>query len=138
MPRHSRNSEDYAVPIAGFSQLVVAPPGGTLLFLSGLTARDSEGAIIGEGDAGVQTRQILESMKRILAASGATLDDVIKIQTFVRDIGDWPRIEEVWREYWSEPWPASTLVEVSRLFDQRQLIEIDAIVSFEDEGGVGR
>jgi 2-iminobutanoate/2-iminopropanoate deaminase len=131
MPRRSINSDDYDVPIDGFSQIVVAPPGGTLLYLSGLTARDSRGEIVGVGDTGAQTRQILESMRSILAAAGATLDDVVKIQTFVRDIGDWPQIEAVWRDYWSDPWPASTLVEISRLFDERQLIEIDAIARVE-------
>jgi 2-iminobutanoate/2-iminopropanoate deaminase len=131
MPRKPINSDAYSVPIAGFSQLVVAPPDGSLLFLSGLTSRDAEGRIVGEGDVAAQTRQVLDSMRAVLAAAGAGLDDVIKIQTFVRRIDDWPQIEAVWREYWTDSWPASTLVEVSRLFDERQLIEIDAIARVE-------
>jgi 2-iminobutanoate/2-iminopropanoate deaminase len=124
VPRRSVNSGDYHVPIEGFSQMIVA---GDVLYLSGLTARDGSGEIVGVGDTEAQARQILDSMRRILAEAGATLDDVVKVTTYMRDIGEWPRVQALFHEYWGDPWPASTLVEISRLFDERQLIEIEAV-----------
>lgn len=127
MPRRTVNSLDYQVPIRGFSQVVEAPTSGRLLFVSGLTSRDAQGEIVAVGDVAGQARQVLERMAGVLEAAGADLDDVVQIRTYVRDMEDWPVIEAVWRDVWSEPWPASTCVEVSRLHDPRQLIEMDAI-----------
>ncbi len=127
MPRKTINSPDYRVPIQGFSQVVEAPASGRLLFVSGLTSRDERGEIVAVGDVSGQARQVLERMEGVLKAAGAGLDDVVQIRTYLRDMDDWPAIERVWRQIWSEPWPASTCVEVSRLHDTRQLIEMDAI-----------
>ena len=127
MTRDAVNSSAYDVPIEGFSQLIVGRPGETTLYVSGLTARDAEGTIVGIGDAVAQTRQVLENMKNVLASAGASLDDVVQIRTYVTDITTWDAVEPVWREYWGEVWPASTLVEIRRLFDDRQLIEMEAI-----------
>lgn len=127
MPRRAINSPDYQVPIEGFSQVVEAPASGRLLFVSGLTSRDARGEIVAVGDIAGQARQVLERMRGVLEAAGADLDDVVQIRTYVRDMEDWPTIEAVWREIWTEPWPASTCVEVSRLHDPRQLIEMDAV-----------
>jgi enamine deaminase RidA (YjgF/YER057c/UK114 family) len=134
MPRRAINSPDYRVPIAGFSQVVEAPASGRLLFVSGLTSRDERGEIVAVGDVSGQARQVLERMKGVLRAAGADLDDVVQIRTYVCDMTHWPAIESVWREFWSEPWPASTCVEVSRLHDPRQLIEMDAVAVAEGEG----
>ena len=131
MPRHALNSAGYDVPIEGFSQMITAPAQGQFVFLSGLTARTTDGTIVGPGDIAAQTRQVMESMKAILAEADASLDDVLQIHTYVRDITQWPQIEAVWREYWGHTWPASTMVEVQRLFDERQLIETDAIARVE-------
>ena len=134
MPRRTINSPEYRVPIDGFSQVVEAPASGRLLFVSGLTSRDERGEIVAVGDVSGQTRQVLERMEGVLRAAGASLDDVVQIRTYVRDMDDWPAIERVWREIWSEPWPASTCVEVSRLHDTRQLIEMDAVAVAEQGG----
>ena len=127
MPRRAINSADYRVPIQGFSQVIEAAASGRLLFVSGLTSRDADGAIVSVGDIEGQARQVLRRMAGVLKAADATLDDVVQIRTYVLDMEDWPVIEVVWREVWSEPWPASTCVEVSRLHDTRQLIEMDAV-----------
>lgn len=127
MPRRAINSPDYRVPIDGFSQVVEAPADGRLLFVSGLTSRDARGEIVAVGDVTGQTRQVLRRMAGVLEAAGATLDDVVQIRTYLRDMEDWPAVEAVWRQAWSEPWPASTCVEISRLHDPRQLIEMDAV-----------
>ncbi len=57
----------------------------------------------------------------------STLDDVVQIRSYVTDIGRWDEIEPVWRSYWGEVWPASTLVQIDRLFDERQMIEMEAV-----------
>jgi enamine deaminase RidA (YjgF/YER057c/UK114 family) len=133
MPRRAINSPDYDVPIAGFSQVIVGEVGHTPLYVSGLTARTADGTIVGEGDLEAQTRQVCENMRNVLAAAGATLDDVVQIRTFVRDITQWEVLESVWRGYWGEVWPASTLVQISRLYDERQLIEMEAVALVESE-----
>lgn len=127
MGRNAINSTEYSVPIDGFSQIVVGRPGTETLYVSGLTSRTADGTIVGVGDMARQARQVLDNMANILHSAGATLDDVVQIRTYVTDITQWDAIESVWRGYWGEVWPASTLVQIDRLFDERQMIEMEAI-----------
>ncbi len=131
MSREAINSPEYNVPIDGFSQVIVGRPGETTLYVSGLTSRMADGTIVGEGDIAVQARQVLENMTKILQTAGATLDDVVQIRGYVTDITQWDAIESVWRNYWGEVWPASTLVQIDRLFDQKQMIEMEAVARIE-------
>jgi enamine deaminase RidA (YjgF/YER057c/UK114 family) len=85
--------------------------------------------MVAEGDYGGQMRQILENIKTVLAEAGATMDDVVQIRTFIVDITKWDEINAVWAEYWGPSYPASTLVQISRLYDERQLIEMEAVAS---------
>ena len=118
----------YAVPIDGFTTFTTATGEGKLVFVSGITARDRDGTIRAEGDVGGQARQILQTLDHVLTCAGGTLKDVKQIRSYVVDIDSaWPAIEPVWREFWHAALPASTLVQVQRLFDVRQLIETDAI-----------
>jgi enamine deaminase RidA (YjgF/YER057c/UK114 family) len=133
MSRQALNSPDYHVPIDGFSQVVEVPTGARLLMVSGLTSRTADGTIVGVGDPTAQMRQIFENLRVILASAGCTLDDVVSIRTYVTDIGVWDQIDPVWREHWGEVWPASTLVQISRLFDERQLIELEATVAKKED-----
>lgn len=127
MPRQVVNSAQYHVPVPAFTQAVKAPANGTFIFLSGITAREADGTIVATGDIEGQTRHVLEKMKVILAEAGATMADVVKITTFVRDANDISKVSEIRRQYFGEPVPASSTVEVSRLFDPDQLIEMEAI-----------
>jgi 2-iminobutanoate/2-iminopropanoate deaminase len=120
-------AHDYEVPITGFTSYTTAQGPGQLVFVSGLTARGAGGEIRAPGDVGGQAEQILKTMTGLLAEAGGTLADVRQIRTYVLDIEAWPQIEEVWRRHWPDRFPASTLVQISRLFDARQLIETDAI-----------
>jgi len=118
----------YSVPISGFTTFTTAHGEGTLVFVSGITARDEDGTIRALDDVAGQCRWIMSTIRRVLAASGGELDDVRQIRTYVLDIDTaWPAIESVWKEFWPTRFPASTLVQVARLFDKRQLIETDAI-----------
>jgi enamine deaminase RidA (YjgF/YER057c/UK114 family) len=127
MMRRAINSPGYHVPIPGFSHLVTAHLTGTALFVSGLTARGPDGTILHVGDVGGQARQVLENLRAVLGSARATLDDVVQIRTYMRDIEQWAQVQRVWQEYWGAVWPASTLVEISRLYDDTQLIEMEAI-----------
>ncbi len=129
--RKALNSPDYHVPIDGFSQIIVGEATGRTLYVSGLTSRTSDGTIVGVGSMAAQARQVMENMKVVLAAAGATLDHVVQIRTYVTDISSWDDIEKVWRGYWGEAWPASTLVQIDRLFDPTQMIEMEAIARIE-------
>jgi 2-iminobutanoate/2-iminopropanoate deaminase len=118
---------DYLVPISGFTNFTIAEGAGRLVFVSGITSRSADGEILAPGDVGGQAEQILQSLGRLLASAGGRLSDIMQIRTYVTDIDCWPQIEPVWHRYWPDRLPASTMVQVSRLFDARQLIETDAI-----------
>ena len=101
--------------------------GATLLFISGVVAFDSQGRVVGKGDIKAQTRQVLENLKDILEAEGATFRDIVKITNFYMDFEDYPKIAEVRSEYFGDWPPASTGIEVKRLIDKDLLIEIEAV-----------
>lgn len=126
MPRKIVASARYRVPVKGFTQAVEAPRDGRLLFVSGLTARRADGTIVGEGDVRVQARQVYENLKLVLAEAGGTLDDVMRTTTYLRSMEDQPAVHEVKLEYFGDHPPASTTVQIVRLYDERQLIEVEA------------
>lgn len=101
--------------------------GNKLLFISGITARDRDGNIVGKGNMRVQTQQVLENMKVILDHAGATFDNIVKVTVFVTDLSRFQDIHEVRAKYFKKDYPASTLVQVSRLVHEDMLIEIEAI-----------
>ncbi|MGI5244572.1 RidA family protein [Dactylosporangium sp. CA-139066] len=99
--------------------------GGALLFLAGQIAVDDAGAIVGEGDMAAQARRIFDVIGGILAAHGAGFGDVVHIRTFVTDLGLLPDYGRVRRELFPGVPPASTTVEVSRLFRPGALLEVE-------------
>jgi 2-iminobutanoate/2-iminopropanoate deaminase len=115
-----------AKPAGVWSPAIVCEP-GRLLFISGMTARDGTGDIIGVGDYRAQTRQVCENLKAAIEAAGGTMADVARVDVFVLDIGQFDTIHAVRREYFPSEPPASTMVQVQRLVDKRMLIEINAI-----------
>lgn len=122
-------SREVSAPYGIWSQAMKVAAGTDLIFVSGLTAREPDGSVHGEGDIRAQTERVLESLTHILEADGATLADVVKVTVFVRDITEFDTIHAVRKEFFSEPYPASSMVEVSRLADDRSLIEIEAIAA---------
>lgn len=94
--------------------------------VSGLTARDAAGVVVGIGDPVVQAAQIFDQLGRILSVAGADYADVTRVRTFTTDIRLWSCIEDQLRHYWPDGWPVSTFVEVSRLFDERHVFEVEA------------
>ena len=126
MPRQTFNSARYHVPVPGFSHAVLAPMEGRLFFISGLTARTADGTIVSIDDIEGQARQVLDNLKAILEDAGGTLDDVVRIVTYLCDASHHERVHEIRRQYFGDSPPASTTVTVLRLFDERQLIELEA------------
>ena len=100
---------------------------GTTVYVSGQVPIDPDGGLVGEGDLEAQAHQVFRNIDELLRAGGATLGDVVQITYYVRDMGEFARLLPIRRAYLSEPYPASTGVEVSRLFDERWLIEISAV-----------
>jgi reactive intermediate/imine deaminase len=90
-------------------------------------ARNGAGETVGPGDIRVQTRQVLENVKAVLEAAGATMDDIVKVTVFVIDVTQLAAIHEVRAEYFKRDYPASTLVEVNSLVSPDLMIEIEAI-----------
>lgn len=100
---------------------------GNTVYVSGQVAVDSEGNVVGKGNMKAQTRQALENVKTVLQAAGASLQDVVKITVFLTDISRLMETHEVRAEYFSDPPPASTAVEVKALAFPDLLIEIEAV-----------
>ena len=117
-------------PIVGYSRAVRI---GNHIFLSGTTATDGDGRIVGIGDPYAQTRQILDNIAAALRRAGATLDDVVRTRIFVTDIGQWEAVGRAHGEVFGKIRPACTLVEVARLIAPELLVEIeaDAVISEE-------
>jgi reactive intermediate/imine deaminase len=114
---------------------VATPPGyshavraGGLIFISGQVPLDEAGAVVGEGDMAAQARQVFRNLGAVLEAAGATFADLVKLTYFVRDIAAVGEIRSARDEFvdTADP-PASSLVEVCRLFRPELLIEVEAV-----------
>lgn len=114
-------------PSPGYSQAVEVRP-GRLVYVAGQVAMDRAGKVVGEGDIRAQTQQTFENLKAALEASGAKFENVIKLNYYFTDITQLPVVREVRDKFinTTNP-PASTAVEVKRLFREPYLIEVEAV-----------
>jgi 2-iminobutanoate/2-iminopropanoate deaminase len=119
-------------PSGHFSQAIAADARGQLVFISGMTARRPDGTIAGIGDIEAQTRQVCENIKSAVEAAGGTMNDVCRVDVFVRNMEHFDRIHKVRREYFNAQPPASTMVQVSGFVSPDYLIEINAIAVIDD------
>lgn len=128
MPKESLSSPKlYEPPGGGFFSQAFVVSGGKTVYVSGMTARDENGELVGDGDIAAQTVQVLENMKAVVEAAGGSMADVVKLTIFMQDVSQLQQIRDIRARYFSKPFPASTVVEISRLADERFLIEIEAV-----------
>ncbi len=119
-----RLSDHLPEPISHYADAVRA---GDWLYISGMLALDRDGKVVGGDDVAAQAERVLENIGAALRAESAGFENVVKVNVFVRRIGDRAAINEVRRRFFGESRPASTLVEVSAFVVPDALVEIDAV-----------
>ncbi|GER16124.1 RidA family protein [Variovorax boronicumulans] len=100
---------------------------GNLVFVSGQAAIGDDGEIVGKGDFDRQAEQAFKNLDRVLRAAGTGLGNVVKVTIFLTSMANFPKIVELRRQWFSAPYPADTIVEVSGLYSPDAMIEIEAI-----------
>ena len=100
---------------------------GDLIFVSGQAAISPEGELVGLGDFDAQAEQTFRNLERVLGAGGSGLDRIVKVTIFLTDMANFPRIVELRGRWFTPPYPADTIVEVSSLALSGLEIEIEAI-----------
>ncbi len=100
---------------------------GDLLLISGQAAIDESGALVGVGDFDAQAEQVFRNLQRVLEAGGSSLDRVVKVTIFLTDMANFPKIVELRGTWFTPPYPADTIVEVTSLALPELEIEIEAI-----------
>ena len=99
-----------------------------LVFLSGQIPLDPESMEVVSGGIEAQIRQVFENLSAVCLAAGGSLDDIVKLNVFLTDMGDFPHVNSIMGQYFSEPYPARAAIEVSAL-PKGVNVEMDAILA---------
>lgn len=115
--------------LVGYSRAVRVGPH---VWVSGTTATDDSGALVGSGEPGSQARQALDNIRRALEAAGAGIAQVVRTRIYVTNVENWPAIAAAHAEFFGAVRPAATMVEVVRLVSPEMLVEIEAEAYVDD------
>ena len=123
MKRKNYDSDTKWEPLIGYSRAVRI---GATIHVSGTTATDDKGDVVGPGDPYAQTTQAINNMQEALNGLGAELRDVVRTRVYLVNIADWPEVGRAHAEAFADIKPATTMLEVRRLVDPEMLVEIEA------------
>ena len=123
---HRVNPPGVWSPFGAFSMAVIQGA-GQVVHLKGQVALDVEGHVVANGDMRGQTRKTLENIRAVLAAMGGRMEDVVSLTHYVTDIDAFMTTGDIRREFFGEPYPVTTTVQVVRLYHPDLVVEITAI-----------
>ena len=132
--KRALNPKTVCAPIKPYYSNAVRVNAGPLMFIAGQVALDRNGKLVGAGDLKAQATQVLENIKALCAAEGATMADVVEVTNYVTDMRAFHELTELRTRYFPKDGPSSVIVEISRLAQPEWMIEISAVVALPARG----